>query len=50
MGIYGKNGPKTTRGTLNKMVTGDGRKNYPTQTSNEINELSGGIFGKKKRR
>jgi len=50
MGIFGKNGPKTPRGTLRKMVTGDGRKSYGIQTSDEIYNLSGGIFGKKKRR
>jgi hypothetical protein len=50
MGIFGKNGPKTPRGTINKMLTGDGRKDHHIQTSDEIYNQSGGIFGKKRRR
>jgi hypothetical protein len=50
MAIFGKKGPKTSLGTMNRMVTGDGRKNYHTQTSDEISNLSGGIFGKKRRK
>jgi hypothetical protein len=50
MGIFGKKGPKTARGTINRMVEGDGRKNYHTQTNDEIYNLSGGIFGKKRKK
>ena len=50
MAIFGKKGPKTSLGTMNRIVEGDGRKNNRTQTSNEINNLSGGIFGKKRRK
>jgi hypothetical protein len=50
MGIFGKRGPKTSQGTMNRIVEGDGRKKYNTQTSDEIFNLSGGIFGRKRRK
>jgi hypothetical protein len=50
MGIFSKNGPKTARGTMNRMVTGKGNENYRTQTSDVISDLSGGIFGKKRKK
>jgi hypothetical protein len=48
MGIFGKKGPQTGRGTIRKMVTGDGRRDY--NPGREIGELSGGIFGGSKKR
>lgn len=50
MAIYGERGPKTTKGTMNKMLTGDGRKDLNKQISNNISDMSGGIFGKKRRK
>jgi hypothetical protein len=53
MGIFGKRGPKTSLGTMNRIVEGDGRKKYNTQTSDESDEifnLSSGIFGRKRRK
>lgn len=40
--MHNKKGPKTLRGQVNKMMTGDGRKN-PKDPSVALNEI---LFGK----
>ena len=50
MGIWGNTGPQTPRGTKRKMVTGDGRMDFHIQTGNDIYDLSGGIFGEKRKK
>ena len=61
MSIFEGKGPKTAHGKINKMVTGDGRKPFEKQLGkeldkstsrlrNEIDTLSSGILGVKKKR